>query len=76
MAWTLGKCLQKMAEVTMKKLIPLILLTALVGCAEYSSYYECMQDQVKDYQEVTVFAKEVADGYCREIFPIDYGRLD
>ena len=56
----------------MNKLIPLILLTALAGCAEYSSYAECMQDQVKDYEQVTVFANEIANDYCREIFPIDY----
>jgi hypothetical protein len=33
----------------MKKLIPLILLTALVGCAEYSSSKEC---QVKEYAKL------------------------
>ena len=33
----------------MKKLIPLILLTALVGCAEYSSSTEC---KVKEYAKL------------------------
>ena len=34
----------------MKKLIPLILLTALVGCAEYSSFDECMVKETAKLQ--------------------------
>ena len=54
----------------MKKLIPLILLTALVGCAKYSSYNDCMQGEVKHYEQVTSAASNIADNYCREIFPL------
>ena len=35
---------------TIKKLLPLILLTALVGCAEYSSYNECMVKETAKLQ--------------------------
>ena len=30
----------------MKKLIPLKLLTALVGCSQYSSYDDCYEDKI------------------------------
>ena len=40
----------------MKKLIPLILLTALVGCAEYSSFYEC---EVKERQKIDGQANQI-----------------
>ena len=48
MAWILGKRIQKMVEVKMKKLIPLILLTALVGCG-YDSFEEC---RLKEFQKM------------------------
>ena len=35
---------------SVKKLIPLILLTALVGCAEYSSYNDCMVKETAKLQ--------------------------
>ena len=35
----------------MKKLIPLIFLTALVGCSEYSSYDDCYASKMSKMPE-------------------------
>ena len=35
----------------MKKLIPLIFLTALVGCSEYSSYDDCYANKMSKMPE-------------------------
>ena len=38
----------------MKKLLALILLTALVGCAEYSSYDECLVREVQKFESADI----------------------
>ena len=54
----------------MKKLIPLILLTALVGCAEYSSHQECM---LKERQKIQseINERDIKDlhEYCNSLTP-------
>ena len=54
----------------MKKLISLILITALVGCAEYSSHQECM---LKERQKIQseINERDIRDlyDYCTSLTP-------
>ena len=54
----------------MKKLIPLILLTALVGCAEYDSITECkIKERQKIEGEVNGRDLRNIEDYCRSLRP-------
>ena len=50
------------------KLIALIILTALVGCAEYGSYDECIFKEVQKFQSTENVGTEVGKSlrrYCK-----------
>ena len=54
----------------MKKLIPLLFLTVLVSCAEYSSYDECMlKERQKLEGEVRGPDRQAIRSYCRSLTP-------
>ena len=54
----------------MKKLISLIILTALVGCAEYSSFEQCkLKERQKMEGEVSASDRSVITKYCRSLIP-------
>ena len=54
----------------MKKLIPLLLLTALVGCAEYSGFDECMlKERQKLEGEVRGPDRQAIRSYCDSLIP-------
>ena len=57
-------------EMYMKKLLPLILLTALVGCAEYSSLAECKaKERQKLEGTVTNADRNTIKKYCLSLTP-------
>ena len=52
----------------MKKLIPLILLTTLVGCAEYDDFRECIvKERQKIQGEASVGDRNDIKDYCRTL---------
>tara|TARA_Y200000002_G_C22067780_1_gene409191 strand:+ start:145 stop:426 length:282 start_codon:yes stop_codon:yes gene_type:complete len=54
----------------MKKLIPLILLTSLVGCAEYSSLEECKaKERQKLEGTVSNTDRNTIEKYCLSLTP-------
>ena len=60
----------------MKKIIPLILLTAFVGCSKYSSYDDCYEKNMSKMPEdlkLIIHEREnytyAVMGLCEQLFP-------